>query len=80
MLSTHTCIYVSSRSVKTKDGGKTFVMLSFVGDDGNLYADVFADAGFADVLASKSFGDSILLELEITRYNSQWRVSINSIS
>lgn len=79
MLSTHTCIYVSSRSVKTKDG-KTFVMLSFVGDDGNLYADVFADAGLADVLAHKSFGDSILLELEITRYNSQWRVSINSIS
>ena len=79
MLSTHTCIYVSSRSVKTKDG-KTFVMLSFVGDDGNLYADVFADAGFTDVLAIKSFGDSILLELEITRYNSQWRVSINSIS
>lgn len=79
MLSTHTCIYVSSRSVKTKDG-KAFVMLSFVGDDGNLYADVYTDAGFADVLALKSFGDSILLELEITRYNSQWRVSINSIS
>ena len=79
MLSTHTCIYVSSRSVKTKDV-KTFVMLSFVGDDGNLYADVFADAGFADVLAAKSFGDPILLELEITRYNSQGRVSINSIS
>ena len=79
MLSTHTCIYVSSRSVKTKDG-KTFVMLSFVGDDGNLYADVFADPGFADALSRKSFGDSILLELEITRYNSQWRVSINSIS
>ena len=55
MLSTHTCIFVSSRSVKTKDG-KTFVMLSFVGDDGNLYADVVADAGFADVLALKSFG------------------------
>lgn len=79
MLSTHTCIYVSSRSVKTKDG-KTFVMLSFVGDDGNLYADVYADAGFADVLAFKSFGDSISLELVITRYNSQWRVSISSIS
>ena len=79
MLSTHTCIYVSSRSIKTKDG-KTFVMLSFIGDDGNLYADVFASAGFADVLALKSFGDSILLELELTRYNSQWRVSINSIS
>ena len=79
MLSTHTCIYVSSRSVKTKEG-KAFVMLSFVGDDGNLYADVFVDAGFSDVLARKSFGDPILLELEITRYNSQWRVSINSIS
>ena len=79
MLSTHTCIYVSSRSIKTKDG-RTFVMLSFIGDDGNLYADVFAAAGFADVLALKSFGDSILLELELTRYNSQWRVSINSIS
>lgn len=79
MLSTHTCIYVSSRSVKTKEG-KTFVMLSFVGDDGNLYADVYVDAGFSDVLSLKSFGDSILLELEITRYNSQWRVSINSIS
>ena len=79
MLSTHTCIYVSSRCVKTRDG-KTFVMLSFVGDDGNLYADVYADAGFADFLSLQSFGDTILLELEITRYNSQWRVSINSIS
>lgn len=79
MLSTHTCVYVSSRSVKTKDG-KIFVMLSFVGDDGNLYADVYTDPRFADVLALKSFGDPILLELEITRYNSQWRVSINSIS
>ena len=79
MLSTHTCIYVSSRSVKTKDG-KAFVMLSFVGDDGNLYADVYADACFAEAFAMKSFGDSISLEFEITRYNSQWRVSIISIS
>lgn len=79
MYSTHTCVYVSSRSIKTKDG-KTFVTLSFVGDDGNLYADVFADARFSDILSLKSFGDPFQLELEITRYNSQWRVSINSIS
>lgn len=79
MLSTHRCIFVAARSFRSKDG-KICLLLSFVGDDGNLYSDVFIDSAFSDVLASKTFGDSLSLDLEIARFNGNWRVNIISIS
>ena len=78
MLSAHFVTYVASRSLKTKDG-KEFVLLSFVGDDGQLYADVFCDGCWSDVLSSKQLGEVFQLNLDINRYNSQWRVSVSSI-
>lgn len=79
MVSIHSCIFVASRSFHSKDG-KACLLLSFVGDDSNLYSDVFVDSSFSDSLRSKSFGDSLSLELEITRFNGNWRVNIISIS
>lgn len=79
MFSTHRCTFVSARSFRSKDG-KTCLLFSFVGDDDNLYPDVFVDPSFSDVLFSKSFGDSITFDLEITRFNNNWRVHIISIS
>lgn len=78
MLSTHFVTYVSSRSLKNKDG-KEFCLLSFISDDGLLYADVYCDGCWSDVLSSKQLGDVIQLNLDINRYNSQWRVSVSSI-
>ena len=79
MVSIHSCIFVAARSFHSKDG-KTCLLLSFVGDDGNLYSDVFIDSSFSDFLRSKTFGDSLSFELEITRFNGNWRVNIISIS
>ncbi len=78
MLFIYICIYVFSCFVKIKDG-KIFVMLLFVGDDGNLYVDVYVDFGFIDVFLFKLFGDFVLFELEIICYNFQWCVFINLI-
>lgn len=79
MVSIHSCIFVAARSFRSKDG-KICLLLSFVGDDGNLYSDVFVDSSFSDLLRSKTFGDSLSLELEMTRFNGNWRVNIISIS
>lgn len=79
MVSIHSCIFVAARSFHSKDGKKC-LLLSFVGDDGNLYSDVFLDSSLSDVLSSKTFGDSLSLELEISRFNGNWRVNIISIS
>ena len=79
MFSTHRCVFVAARSFSSKNG-KTCLLMSFVGDDDNLYSDVFVDSAMSDLLFSKSFGDSLTLDLEITRFNGNWRVNIISIS
>lgn len=79
MFSTHRCVFVAARSFCSKNG-KTCLLLSFVGDDDNLYSDVFVDSAMSDLLFSKAFGDSLTLDLEITRFNGNWRVNIISIS